>query len=758
MQKKPSDRLSRQLEGLFSGVGEPLARTGPLSPERLDQAGRSAPAGWAWESDLEGRCVSCTPEIQAVLGLSPEAAAGRKISALGLTEASARLLDQALAGGQEIHDLRLEGEGPDSARLVLQVNAMPRATKRGETLGYRGVTRVVERQTEAPAPAARRTSLAPASPPSAVSAMSRRWAQAPGYVDAGDGPRPLEAGATPAVSATMVVPILAQDRLLGVLEFGEHESGRPWTEHDRQLVEAAAQQLALALQDARSYELTQQALEDMREADRLKTQFLANMSHELRTPLNSIIGFSRVILKGIDGPINETQSQDLAAIYNSGQHLLGLINDILDLSRIEAGKMELSFGEVDLADIVRGVMSTAVGLVKDKPIELALDLPETLPPIHGDNIRIRQVLLNLVSNATKFTERGEVGVSARVVEHGGRREVVLAVFDTGPGIRPEDQARLFEPFSQVDASATRKSGGTGLGLSICRHLVELHGGRIWVESTIGQGSTFAFSLPLQPPEGVPAEGLLPLLLAVDERPATIEQVREHLAPSGYRVHGLTQVPGAFPLARELRPDAILLSLGLAAAGAWQVLAQLKAAPETARLPVVLAGTTPDGGRGTCLGTTELVSKPFEEHELLEALRRARGAARGPFHALVVSADATLVARVRSALSHEPGASDLHAGDVQSGLEAAFSLAPDVAMLDLTAPGFEALELVEGLRRDARTRRLPLLFLLPGALEPEAFSALDERTRALLDRGPWSQAELLDELKHWLTASTGRAAG
>jgi len=182
--------------------------------------------------------------------------------------------------------------------------------------------------------------------------------------------------------------------------------------------------------------------------DRLKSQFLANMSHELRTPLNSIIGFSRVILKGIDGPINDTQRQDLSAIYNSGQHLLALINDVLDLSKIEAGKMEMAFSEVNVGDVIVSAMSTAVGLTKDKPIQLRHVIPPNLPPVQADSTRIRQVLINLISNAAKFTDEGSITVEA-TLSNGpdGSPEIMVAVTDTGPGIAEKDQIKLFQAFS-----------------------------------------------------------------------------------------------------------------------------------------------------------------------------------------------------------------------------------------------------------------------------------------------------------------------
>ncbi len=264
------------------------------------------------------------------------------------------------------------------------------------------------------------------------------------------------------------------------------------------------------------------------------------MSYELRTPLNSIIGFSRVILKGIDGPVNETQKQDLNAIYNSGQHLLTLINNILDLSKIDAGKMELQITELNLSDLVNGVMSTAVGLVKDKPIRLSHTIPADLPTVQADQTRVRQILLNFVSNATKFTEKGTITVTAApVVSPVGKQEVMITISDTGEGIAQDDLGKLFQPFSQVDDSPTRKTGGTGLGLSICRSMVEMHGGRIGVlKSEPGKGSTFYFTLPTALPDRViePAPQENNLILAIDDDSAGDQPLPALPDPTGIPSH------------------------------------------------------------------------------------------------------------------------------------------------------------------------------------------------------------------------------
>ncbi|GAB4536927.1 MAG: hypothetical protein Kow0063_23020 [Anaerolineae bacterium] len=239
-----------------------------------------------------------------------------------------------------------------------------------------------------------------------------------------------------------------------------------------------------------------EANRQIREADRLKSEFVATISHELRTPLNTIIGFSKFMLNEGAGPLTDMQRTDLSAIYSSGQHLLDLVNDILDLSKIESGKVTLNKERLDFHEIAAGIMSSAIALIGDRPIELKEEIEPNLPPIYADRQRVRQIILNLVSNAAKFTEKGYIALRVKTIVDKGRPYLLCAVEDTGIGIREADIPTVFETFRQVDSSSARRAQGTGLGLPISRRLAELHGGRMWVESVVGKGSTFYFTLPL----------------------------------------------------------------------------------------------------------------------------------------------------------------------------------------------------------------------------------------------------------------------
>jgi len=300
------------------------------------------------------------------------------------------------------------------------------------------------------------------------------------------------------IKCFICVPLILRNDIIGIIFVCNLKDKNSLNEHHLSLLVSIASQSAIAIENARSYELAQQAIEEMRELDMLKSQFLANMSHELRTPLNSIIGFSKVILKGIDGPITELQEQDLNAINSSGHHLLRLINDILDFSKIDANKMELAIEDVNLVELIETVISTIGGLIKDKPITLVKNISSDIPVIQVDPIRIRQVLINLLSNAAKFTDQGTITITANNdVSTTGEPLVKIQIIDTGSGISKESQEKLFQPFSQVDSSPSRKIGGTGLGLSISKKLIELHGGTIGVSSVPNEGSVFFFTLPIK---------------------------------------------------------------------------------------------------------------------------------------------------------------------------------------------------------------------------------------------------------------------
>ena len=291
---------------------------------------------------------------------------------------------------------------------------------------------------------------------------------------------------------TLAVPLVRENKAFGGILIRRKEV-RPFTEKQIELVKTFADQAVIAIENVRLFNEIQDKSRQLEVASRHKSQFLANMSHELRTPLNAILGYTELILDGIYGEVSEKVRDVMGRVEKSGRHLLGLINDVLDLSKIEAGQLTLALTDYSLADVVQTVITSVGSLAAEKKLALKSALAPDLPRGRGDDRRLAQVLLNLVGNAIKFTDAGEVRLEARYTNG----EFVVAVADTGPGISESDQQRIFEEFQQVDDSATRKKGGTGLGLSIARRIVELHGGRIRVESAPGRGATFTVTLPVR---------------------------------------------------------------------------------------------------------------------------------------------------------------------------------------------------------------------------------------------------------------------
>jgi signal transduction histidine kinase len=288
-----------------------------------------------------------------------------------------------------------------------------------------------------------------------------------------------------------MVPLVGPDRVFGVLTIQRKKLGEFPADIVR-LMQTFAAQSVLAIQNARLFREVEEQGRALAIASQHKSQFLANMSHELRTPLNAVLGFAELLVDGIYGELPERARGVLERVQSNGRHLLGLINDVLDLSRIEAGQLTLAFDDYSLGGIVRSVQSATEPLARAKGLSLTVDITERLPLGRGDERRLTQVLLNLVGNAIKFTDAGEIAIAATAAD--GR--FTVAVRDTGPGIAASDQQRIFEEFQQVDSTNSRRKGGTGLGLAISKRIVEMHGGTLTVESALEQGSTFCMSVPM----------------------------------------------------------------------------------------------------------------------------------------------------------------------------------------------------------------------------------------------------------------------
>jgi GAF domain-containing protein/CheY-like chemotaxis protein len=565
----------------------------------------------------------------------------------------------------------------------------------------------------------------------------------------------------PEARAELAIPLQVGNNIIGVLDV-HSVSVNDFTKEDIATLETLAAQIAIAIQNARAFREQQETAERLKEMDKLKTQFLANMSHELRTPLNSIIGFSRVILKGIDGPLTDLQKTDLTSIYNSGQHLLGLINNVLDLSKIEAGKMELNFEEVEIAPIVKGIMSTAMALVKDKPVELNQNVPDDLPRVWADPTRLRQIILNLVSNACKFTDKGEVTVKVTAE----REKIVLSVSDTGMGIDVDKLDSIFEEFTQVDASTTRKVGGTGLGLPISRHFVEMHQGQIWVDSTPGRGSTFSFAIPIRPSREEPEltdetsvangkDGEGKTIVAIDDDAGVINLYKRFLEKRNYTIVGVNHAKRVFEEVKKYTPFAILLDILMPDKDGWNILKELKQDPFTKDIPVIICSIKNERNRGLAHGAVDYLTKPIVESELVNALQNLDSQRQEQIKVLVIddqADDILLIRRILEAQSYQI----IEANNGKMGLDLVGSRKPDLVILDLKMPDLDGFAVVEALKKDEETAAIPIIIVSAKELTPHEQEFLTDQVEVFLRKGIFTDSELLNDVSQALEKSQTRA--
>jgi signal transduction histidine kinase/CheY-like chemotaxis protein len=417
----------------------------------------------------------------------------------------------------------------------------------------------------------------------------------------------------------VAVPMLREDQIVGSLIVRRKETG-DFTEETVDLLETFASQSALALLNAQLFaELKEQSVE-LELASRHKSEFLASMSHELRTPLNAILGFSEVLLEQMFGEINERQEEYLRDINGSGKHLLELLNEILDLSKVEAGRMELEYTAFDLPPMLDGAVSMLRERAAVHGITMDVEVGEGVDEVFADELRLKQVLLNLITNAVKFT--GDSGsVVVRAVREGA--EIRITVTDTGVGVPEADRERIFESFQQGGRGSSREEG-TGLGLTLSRRIVELLGGHMWLETEVGHGSTFGFAIPARDraraaPSDTDATGPAGQVVVIEDDRPSLALFGAYL--SGAALEVITARDGQSGLAtvRRTRPDAVLLDIRLPGIDGWAVLKALKADPETQDIPVIVVSIVDERTRGVELGAAAYLVKPIRREELLSAL-------------------------------------------------------------------------------------------------------------------------------------------
>jgi signal transduction histidine kinase/CheY-like chemotaxis protein len=474
----------------------------------------------------------------------------------------------------------------------------------------------------------------------------------------------------------------------------------------------------------------------LRRADELKSKFLSNMSHEFRSPLNSIIALTDLLLTHSDGPLNTDQTEQVGYVRKAADDLYELVNDLLDLAKVEAGKVEVkpvSFDTQSMFGALRGMLRP---LFLNHSVRLVFEDCSELPPLYNDEGKVSQILRNFLSNALKFTERGEVRVSAVVKDD----RIVFSVADTGIGIAKEDQDRIFQDFSQIDSPVQRKVKGTGLGLPLSRKLARLLQGDVTVASEPGLGSTFSLEIPIQwhgevpTPASIPVEESNPVgtpVLVVENRPDTVLMYSKWLRDTEFRATYVGSVREARKRIHSYRPELIVLDILLEGEDSWELLASLKNSPETSEIPIVLITTVDDPQKGFHLGADDYLTKPITREAMLASMHRLVARPRTG-HVLIIDDDAN----ARYFLKRRLRASGLRIDEAvngEEGIARAVADPPSIIFLDVRMPGMDGLEVVRRLKTHTRTKDIPVTIHTSMQLADEERATLMEDVAAIISK-------------------------
>lgn len=603
----------------------------------------------------------------------------------------------------------------------------------------------------------------------------------------------------------VATPMIFKDMLLGVIITSHLTEVTP---DILQFTKRIVDQHAVAVNNANTYQQSQKMAislkiqrdeldiksQELEKASRLKSDFLANMSHELRTPLNSIIGFSDLIQDETFGTLNQKQLKYINNILTSGKHLLSLINDILDLSKIEAGKIELYYEKFDISTVFNEVKTVITPLATKKNIVIQHNFDPELTSIKADKGKIKQVFYNLISNAIKFSPQ-----NGTIVIEGQRNGNMLqiSIKDNGIGISKENQKKLFKPFVQVDASASRAYSGTGLGLALVKQFVEIHGGNVWLESELGKGSTFIFTILIEDEMKIPktvkeleyksevktkneqapimqvpmlkenaeaeinetieipkivepkgGTGDEPLILVVEDEKEASELLTIALNKAGYRVVTAYRGKDALKIVKTLKPFAITLDVMLPGMDGWEVLNSLKNNPNTCNIPVIIISMVDNKEIGFALGAVDYFIKPVDKNTLFATLDNLEGGlGKELIKVLVVDDEPNAVELI--ALMIEPqGYEAIRAYGGQEGINKAFKEHPDLLILDLMMPVVSGIDVISELKLNPETKDIPIIICTAKDLTDDDLKVLKNNVVSIMRKGMFTNKDILNEIKKY----------